>query len=530
MRVRDLLDAHHGLGRIDGAAALAAGGELVETWARGEARPGVPVSPDTRFPIGSITKSIVAAAVLQLAARGRLELHAPIGRYLPAGLVAWGDRVTPHHCLAHTAGIPSLLRSHHGVPAVPLERLAAPIARDELVGLFGNLPLRFEPGTRFEYSNSGYVLLALAIEHVAGRPLHEHLARDVLAPAGVAMGVLDPRELEVVPMIDGAPAPMIHGSWLLGAGDLVASAADLARWLARIEAVLPGPWLARQLERHTPRHGYGVRLGVRRGREVAWHEGMLPGAVATAHRSGDAVAVVVTARHAGGGHARTFLNRVADQLVAIGCGETPPDPPRAHRAFTARELAELPGTYHVDAERTLTIERAGDALRARAEGPWLLQGGPPEEDTDEDVARTAARFVEALRAARWDDAHALCSSAARHAATPQTIAATWSALTGRLGPIAEARETLVCGGVAWLRARFAGGAELDLRVTTDEDGLSVAAIDALPPGLGAAATALPLCAAAGGRLHADGFAAGVPDAWVDLDVIERRAIVGRKHC
>jgi hypothetical protein len=177
----------------------------------------------------------------------------------------------------------------------------------------------------------------------------------------------------------------------------------------------------------------------------------------------------------------------------------------------------------------VAIERTGDALRARADGPWLLQGGPPAAAADEDVARTAARFVEALRAARWDDAHALCGSLARDAATPGSIAAAWWALTARLGPIADARWTLVCGAAAWLRARFARGAELDLRVTTDEDGLSVASIDALAPGLGAAATTLPL-AAADGRLYADGFAAGAPDAWLDLDVSERQAIVRRKCC
>jgi D-alanyl-D-alanine carboxypeptidase len=341
--VRELLEVHHQLGRLDGAAALAVDGELVGTWAGGEARPGVPVSPDTRFPIGSITKSVVAVAVLQLAALGELELHAPIGRYLPAGSVAWGAQVTPHHCLAHTSGIPSLLRSHRGAPAVPLERLAAPIASDALLALLGGLALRFEPGARFEYSNSGYILLALAIERIAGRPLHEHLARAVLAPAGAAMAALVPDELEVVPAVDGAPAPRIHGSWLLGAGDLVASAPELARWLARVEEVLPEAWRARWLERHTPRYGYGVRIGARGGREVAWHEGMLPGIGATAHRviapRAGVVAVIATHHRAGGGHARTFLDRVADQLVALGCGEPPPDPPRPRRAFTARELA-----------------------------------------------------------------------------------------------------------------------------------------------------------------------------------------------
>lgn len=534
-RMLALLDAHHRLGRFEGAAALAVDGEVVATWARGSARPGgAPLTPDTRLPIGSIAKPMTAVAVLQLAARGQLELHAPIGRYLPEGAVAWGDRVSVHHCLSHTGGIPSLFKAHWGVPSATTAQIAAPIARDALVRQFGGLPLRFEPGARFEYSNSGYVLLALAVERVAGRPFHDHLAGAVLAPTGAArIAPLDPAELEAIPMIGGAPAPVIHPSWQLGAGDLVASARDLARWHAGARALLPDAWGARLLAPHTPRYGYGYRLGARCGRRVAWHEGVLPGVIATVHRAldRDVAAVVLTNRIAGGRLARTWLNRLADQLVALGCGEAPPDPPGPARAFTPRELAELPGRYVVDPDRALVIARAGEGLRARAEGRWLLQGsGGPAEPDEEDVARVAARLVEAIRAARWEDVHAACSSVLRHLETPRSLADAWAPAIAQLGRLEDARLLLACGGIAWLRARFAGGHELDLQVITDEDGQSVAAFHVVPPDLPPAIAELPLVATEQGRLYADGFAAGAPDAWVEIDRATSRATVGRKHC
>src|SRR5678815_4210130 len=125
---------------------------------------------------------------------------------------------------------------------------------------------------------------------------------------------------------------------------------------------------------HAPRYGYGLRVTERAGRRVAWHEGLLPGSFATAHRAleRDVVAVVMTERIAHG-YQRTFCNRVTDQLLALGCGVPPPDPPLGPRPFTAGELVALPGRYTLDGARAFPIVRAGDGLRARADGAWLLQ-------------------------------------------------------------------------------------------------------------------------------------------------------------
>ncbi len=534
--VREVLDVHHALGRLDGTAALAVNGEVVATWAAGQARPGVDLTTETRLPIGSLTKAVTAAGVLALVADGKLALDAPIGDYLPAGLVAWADTVTVRHCLAHTAGIPSLFKAHPGIPPATTAQVTSTIPVEDLVAHFAGLPLRFAAGSAFEYSNSGYVLLALAIEHASGEPFHRFLSRAIFEPIGVPrIGVVEVDALEVLPRFGAHAAPVLHPSWQLGAGDLAASAPDLARLHARLSSVLPADALALMTQPSTPSYGFGWRLGTRAGHRVAWHEGVLPGMVATIHRALDAdvVAVVMTPRVPSAAHTtfvRSWLNRVADQLVAIGRGSSPIDAPEVPRPFTRRELGELPGRYEVDTGRALVIEAVGDQLHARAEGPWLIQGVLADLEPEEQrVAHAGTLACHALRDRAWDRLHALCSSVVRSIETPRSLANAWEPTLSHLGALEEATLVLVSGPVACLRVRFQSGAVLDLRVSTDEDGRSVAGLYVVAVGDLPAVCAQTI-RAAGDRFYSDGFTGGVPDAWLEINQRTRTAVVRRKHC
>src|SRR5580704_11233234 len=123
----------------------------------------VPDTPSTKFRLGSITKQFTAASILLLEERRKLKVNDPVKKYLPDAPAAW-DKITIFHVLTHTAGIPSFTsfpdyRSQEPFDTTP----------EKLVARFRDKPLDFEPGEKFSYSNSGYVLLGYLVEKISGQ-------------------------------------------------------------------------------------------------------------------------------------------------------------------------------------------------------------------------------------------------------------------------------------------------------------------------------------------------------------------------
>ncbi len=176
------LTAAHEAGRFDGTVVVADGGAVVYEGSVGEADRswGIPNAPDTRFRIASLTKQFTAALVLKLVEAGDLDLDAPITRTLPDYPAAQGDRVTIHHLLSQTSGIPE----HLGLPGFD-DMKRRPYAPDSFLAVFSGLPLDFEPGSEFAYSNSNYYLLGVIVEHVTGQPYPAALRERLLGPLGL---------------------------------------------------------------------------------------------------------------------------------------------------------------------------------------------------------------------------------------------------------------------------------------------------------------------------------------------------------
>jgi len=139
---------------------------------------GIPNEVDTRYRIYSMSKQFTALLVMQLVEGGELDVHGPISDYLPYYRKDVGDQVTVHHLLTHTHGI-----------AEHYERLPPFLATEptqELVELYFNNELDFQPGTNFRYSGLlGYILLGAIIESVTGRAYEEVLQDRILDPAGM---------------------------------------------------------------------------------------------------------------------------------------------------------------------------------------------------------------------------------------------------------------------------------------------------------------------------------------------------------
>lgn len=180
--VQEQLDAL--VGQFPAALASVTRGGRTVSLVAGSARLGsrVPVPADGRVRAGSNTKTFTAVVVLQLVAEGKVELDAPIERYLP-GLVPGGSAISVRQPLQHTSGLPNYTEY------LGLEDIAKLQHRyfepHELLATAFAHPARFAPGTKWEYSNTNYVLAGLLIERVTGRPVAEQITERVIRKAGL---------------------------------------------------------------------------------------------------------------------------------------------------------------------------------------------------------------------------------------------------------------------------------------------------------------------------------------------------------
>src|SRR6266446_8784390 len=164
-----------------GAVLVARGSDVLLSKGYGSANLEweIPDSPSTKFRLCSITKQFTAASILLLEERGKLKVNDPVKKYLPDVTAPW-DKVTVFHLLTHTSGIPSFT----GFPDYESTE-AIPSPAEKTVARFRDKPLEFEPGEKWNYSNSGYVLLGYLIEKISGQPYAKFVQENIFDPLGM---------------------------------------------------------------------------------------------------------------------------------------------------------------------------------------------------------------------------------------------------------------------------------------------------------------------------------------------------------
>lgn len=182
-RIEKLMQQVNAAGQFDGAVLVVENGRTLYRAAFGSANRewSVPNTVDTRFRIGSITKSFTAALVLQQVERGTLSLQGKVSSYLPDFPKRIGDRITIDQLLTHTSGLPDF----NNAPDFFVQVQAGLLSKDEIVARIGRYELLFEPGTKFSYSNDGYDLLGAILEKVTGLSYGDLLRQRILAPVGM---------------------------------------------------------------------------------------------------------------------------------------------------------------------------------------------------------------------------------------------------------------------------------------------------------------------------------------------------------
>ena len=224
-----LLDSEHFLG----AVVVARGTDVLlsKGYGRADTSTTAANTPHTRFRIGSVTKQFTALAILKLQELGKLKVTDRVCRYVTPCPGGWAP-ITIEHLLTHTSGIPNYT-SFRDFGAVRKNTLSP----EQLVDLFRDKSTHFTPGARWQYSNSGYVLLGYIIERVTGDTYANYLRRQILEPLGLGETGYDVNHPSTLTHATGyhdwghTPAHFLDDmSTAYAAGAMFSSATDLYRW------------------------------------------------------------------------------------------------------------------------------------------------------------------------------------------------------------------------------------------------------------------------------------------------------------
>jgi CubicO group peptidase (beta-lactamase class C family) len=361
------------LGGFNGSILVAKGGRLLLNQGYGMANYelNVPNTPQTKFHLGSVSKTFTAAAIMLLQEQGRLNTHDPLTKYIAD--YPNGERITIHHLLTNTSGIPNV----NNFPEYATQS-KFPHQPSDLIAMFKQKPLDFEPGTHeYTESNSNYNLLAYIIEKLSGQNYGEFLKQHIFDPLnlhdtrhdGEANALITNKANGYVPagLSELENAPYLDWSIKTGNGSIYSTVEDLYRWDRALytDQILKKSSLAMMFN-----ESYGWFSGKRLNRNVVRMNGRSPGFNSDLQRYvDDDVCIIVLANNY-----TPTASVIASDLAKMVFGEvyeTPKlvKPPR----IDPQTLATYAGSYQFGPDffvpnGVYKIERQGDQLRLLAPG------------------------------------------------------------------------------------------------------------------------------------------------------------------
>jgi CubicO group peptidase (beta-lactamase class C family) len=308
----------------------------------------IPNTPSAKFRLGSLTKQFTAASILLLEERGKLKVEDPISKYMPDAPPAW-SKITIYHVLTHTSGIPSF--TSFPDYATTEWKDTTPT---ELVARFRDKPLDFEPGTKFSYSNSGYVLLGYLIEKISGQTYADFLQQNIFTPLNMTDTGID-SNATIIPQRAQGYTPskqgIHHAGYIsmtipLSAGAIYSTTGDLLKWE---QALFGGKLLAPAslTKMTTPfKSDYAFGLSVRTvdGHKLITHNGGIEGFnTALNYYPDDKLTVIVLGNLNGGAP-----DQIANNLGKVALGQTVTLPSERKEVSVAPTiLSDYVGTYQM---------------------------------------------------------------------------------------------------------------------------------------------------------------------------------------
>ncbi len=368
----EYLNAVEKHGVLSGAALVARDGKILFSKAYGLANKelDVPNTPQTKFRIASNSKQFTAAAILLLQEHGKLNVQDPISKFIPDCPGAWKE-ITIHHLLAHTSGIANITDFPEFRKLMP-----NPMTPEELVALFKTKPLDFQPGEKFNYSNSGYIMLGYIIEKASGESYENFLQKNIFAPLKMHNSGYDHATTILKHRASGYSrrdgqwinTPYIDMSIPIGGGSLYSTVEDMFLWFEALfnDKLLSAKSRELMLTPNKNSRGYGLAIGQQYSRQFIGHSGGINGFSCFIVRYPAEKLTVVVLRNTDGGEPGPV--KVSQTLAAIALGE-PYEIPQPAAATKAQSKVDTKvyeayvGKYQLPGLGvTVSVSREGDKL------------------------------------------------------------------------------------------------------------------------------------------------------------------------
>jgi len=350
----------------------------------------VAVKPETLFQSGSVGKQFVSAAVMMLVEEGKVGLDDSIVKYFPKAPESWKP-ILVKNLLSHTSGLAEYESSERAGPKGPFY-LRLDFTEDELLVKAEAMPIEFQPGEKWAYRNTNYLLLGMMIHQVTGKFYADYLTERIFAPLGMKSTRLI-SDADIIP--NRSSGYEVHGeklqnqSWVsptfnsTADGALYFNVLDLAKWDEALygtkllkQSSLDRIWTVYPLNDGKPNrghYGFGWDITAMNGHKLIEHGGAWQGFTCEISRYVDDSLTVVVLTNLDAGHARP--EQMAHVVAGLVNPALTPPPAKEHKevAVDAKVFDGYVGRYQLNPDSILTISREGDHLFAQAGGPDKVQ-------------------------------------------------------------------------------------------------------------------------------------------------------------
>jgi CubicO group peptidase (beta-lactamase class C family) len=356
-KVDEYIEAQMELGRFSGSVLIAKDGEIHLNKGYGMANYelGVSNTPQSKFRIGSVTKQFTSMLIMILQERGELNVNDPVRKFIQQ--YPNSDKITIHHLLTHTSGIPDLL-GIEGFEDIKRD----PSTTATTVDFFKNEPLEFEPGSQYEYSNSNYVLLSNIIELITGKSYEDFVEESIFIPLEMNDTGVDSYSKLIKNRADGyfpaaegiINAPYIDMSIPTGGGGLYSTVEDLYKWDRALytDKLVNKKSLEKIFTPYAEDYCYGWKEGEEFGHKCYRHGGGIEGFIAVINRFTDDDACIIVLSN--------FINapvrEISRDLAAMLFGEVYALPVGKETVkVTPGILESYSGIYEIEPGNTLEV-------------------------------------------------------------------------------------------------------------------------------------------------------------------------------
>src|SRR5215813_8907430 len=334
--------------------AIVKDGQIAYVKAYGDARleAKTPATPEMRYSIGSISKQFTAAAMLLLQEQGKLSLDDKVAKFIPD--LTRANEVTIRQLLSHTSGYQDYWPQDYVMPM-----MLQPVTAQKIMDMWAKKPLDFDPGTKWQYSNTNYVIAGVIIEKVSGMPLLKFLQQKVFTPLDMTsvmdidqekLGDTDPTGYMRYALGPLRSAPKEGKGWLFAAGELAMPALDLAKWdISIMDQKLLKPASYRELGADVSlksglatSYGLGVSVGSQAGHRTLSHGGEVSGFTAQNNVfPDDRAAVVVLTNQDAASAAGPIASGIGPLLFATNDPATPAKLEQARKIFADLQQGKI---------------------------------------------------------------------------------------------------------------------------------------------------------------------------------------------